>query len=85
MDDLTKLPNIGKETARQLYNVGIETYDELKTLGSKEAWLKIQKIDSSACYNRLCGLEGAVQNIRWHYLRDETKQDLKAFYEAHKL
>ncbi len=85
MDDLTKLPNIGKETARQLYEVGIDTYDALKTIGSKEAWLKIQAIDSSACYNRLCGLEGAVQNIRWHYLHDETKQDLKKFYEAHKL
>lgn len=85
MDDLTKLPNIGKEIARQLYEVGIETYDDLKSLGSKKTWLKIQEIDSSACYNRLCGLEGAVQNIRWHYLSDETKQDLKAFYEAHKL
>lgn len=83
MNELTKLPNIGTEMKRQLNAVGIETYEQLKEVGSKEVWL-ILAIDSSACYNRLCGLEGVIQGVRWHYLSDEIKKDLKEFYRQTK-
>ena len=49
-------------------------------LGSKEAWLKIKEIDDSACLNRLMALEGAIQNIRWHNLSEEDKDNLRNFY-----
>lgn len=78
------MPNIGKILEEQLTRVGISTPEELKKTGSREAWLKIKAIDPSACYNRLCGLEGAVQGIRWHNLDPEVKQELKAFYQLHK-
>ena len=52
--------------------------------GSRDAWLKIKAIDPSACYNRLCGLEGALRGIRWHNLPDETKKELKDFYNSFK-
>ncbi len=84
MGELSKLPNIGKVVEAQLNEVGITTTERLKNLGSKKAWLKIKEIDDSACINRLCGLEGAVQGIRWHDLDNQTKQDLKHFYEQHK-
>lgn len=84
MGELSKLPNIGKVVEAQLNEVGITTTEQLKNLGSKKAWLKIKEIDDSACINRLCGLEGAVQGIRWHDLDNQTKQDLKHFYEQHK-
>ena len=84
MGELSKLPNIGKIVEAQLNEVGITTTEQLKSLGSKAAWLKIKKIDDSACINRLCGLEGALQGIRWHDLDKETRQDLKHFYEEHK-
>ncbi|ADZ85596.1 TfoX/Sxy family protein [Cellulosilyticum sp. ST5] len=84
MGELSKLPNIGKVVEAQLNEVGITTTEQLKNLGSKKAWLKIKEIDDSACINRLCGLEGAVQGIRWHDLDNQTKQDLKHFYEEHK-
>lgn len=48
----------------QLNQVGINTYDQLKEMGSRQAWLKIKAIDDSACINRLYGLEGAVQGIK---------------------
>ena len=69
---------------RQLKAAGIDTAEKLKETGSREAWLRIKAMDPSACYNRLCGLEGAIQNIRWHHLSDETKRDLKAFYQENK-
>ena len=62
----------------------IKTAEELRKTGSRDAWLKIKAIDPSACYNRLCGLEGALRGIRWHNLPDETKKELKDFYNSFK-
>ena len=84
MGDLPKLPNIAEKLEKQLAGVGITTTTELKRVGSREAWLRILARDPSACIMRLSALEGAVQGIRWHYLDDETKADLKAFYHYHK-
>ena len=64
MGELSKLPNIGKEVERQLNKVGIFTYDELKDIGTEQAWLKIQEIDASACIHRLLALEGAIQGVK---------------------
>ncbi|QSX05721.1 TfoX/Sxy family protein [Sedimentibacter sp. zth1] len=80
MYELSKLPNIGKTLETQLVQVGIETTQQLKQIGSKQAWLSIKAIDPSACYNRLCALEGAIQGVRWYYLSDDTKKELKEFY-----
>ena len=84
MDKLTDLPNIGKDTEKLLNAIGIKTYDELADLGSTECLLKIKAIDPSACLNRLMGLEGAIQNIRWHNLSDNDKKNLRDFYEKNK-
>jgi len=82
--DLTSLPNIGQEMKKQLSAVGIQTPDDLVAIGSREAWLKIRAVDPSACYNRLCGLEGAIRGIRWHHLDETVKSELKAFYQAYR-
>lgn len=84
MNELTKAANIGEVLAKQLNEVDITTLEELRQVGSKEAWLRILAIDSSACYNRLCGLEGAISGIRWHNLADEVKKELKEFYVINK-
>ena len=84
MGELTSLPNIGEKLEKQLNNVGISTFEQLKEIGSKEAWRRILETDSSACIMRLLALEGAVRGIRWHNLDDEVKADLKAFYKANK-
>lgn len=84
MEKLSKLPNIGNALEAQLNEVGIKTEDELQQIGSKDAWLRIKIIDSSACINRLYAIEGAISGISWHNLDDATKQDLKEFYENHK-
>ncbi len=85
MERLEDLPNIGKVVYRQLFQVGIESPEKLKAIGAKEAWLKIQAIDDSACLNRLYGLEGAVEGMKKSQLDFEIKADLKQFYEDHKL
>ncbi|ADC47698.1 TfoX C-terminal domain-containing protein [Methanobrevibacter ruminantium M1] len=85
MSKLSKLPNIGKVLEKQLNDVGIKTDEDLIDLGSKEAWLKIKEVDDSACLNRLMALEGAIQNIRWHNLSQEDKDNLREFYNSQKI
>lgn len=84
MGELSKLPNIGKEVERQLNQVGIFTYDELKAIGAEQAWLKIQEIDPSACIHRLLALEGAIHGIKKTELSQKRKEDLKDFYNWNK-
>lgn len=84
MGELSKLPNIGKTVEKQLIQAGINTYDELKKIGAKAAWLKIREFDESACINRLTALEGAIRGVKKTMLPDEIKADLKKFYQEHK-
>jgi len=84
MGELSKLPNIASKLEAQLADIGITTFEELKRVGSKDAWLRILAKDPSACIMRLSSLEGAIQGVRWHYLDDDTKKSLKEFYYLHK-
>lgn len=84
MGELSKLPNIGKTVEEQLNQVGIYSVDELKRTGAKEVWLKIQKIDGSACIHRLMALEGAIEGVKKTMQPDEVKADLKEFYLRNK-
>lgn len=84
MDKLSDLPNIGEKLEKQLNEVSINTLDELKNIGSKEAWLRIKTIDESACINRLYAIEGAIQGIKKSELSNDIKNELKEFYNRNK-
>lgn len=84
MGELAQLPNIGKVVEGQLNAVGITTYEQLKAMGSKQAWLKILAMDSSACIHRLLSFEGAIRGVKKTQLPEDVKADLKAFYKAAK-
>lgn len=84
LGELSKLPNIGKEVERQLNEIGITSFDELKNVGVEQAWLRIQEIDTSACIHRLLALEGAIQGIKKTFLSEQRKAELKEFYNWHK-
>ena len=84
MGELSSLPNIGKVMEEQLMQVGIHSAGELKRVGAKDAWLRIQTIDESACIHRLMALEGAIEGVKKAQLSEETKAELRAFYQAHK-
>ena len=79
MGELSKLPNIGKKVEEQLLQVGIHSADELKRVGAKEAWIRIQEIDESACIHRLMALEGAIQGVKKRCFQMKRKQILKSF------
>jgi len=82
MSDLCTLPNIGKTMEKRLASVGISDVKTLKEVGSKEAFMRLRLLEGDTCFCSLCGLEGAVQGIRWHYLDDKSKKDLKRFFAS---
>lgn len=82
---LQTMMNSGERTCEQLRQVGIETPEELRRIGSRDAWLRIQAIDASACIHRLYGLEGAIRGVKKTVLPAKVKEELKMFYRAHRL
>lgn len=83
MTKLTDLPNIGPVAAENLVKVGIETPEELRRVGSREALLRIRlNVDSGACLSQLYGLEGAIRGVRWHALPPEVRAELKEFFKG---
>ena len=84
MGELSNLVNIGKAVEAQLMQAGIHSAEELRRIGAREAWLRIQKIDESACIHRLMALEGAIRGVKKSMLPVEVKSELKAFYQQHR-
>lgn len=84
MGELANLFNIGSVVEEQLNAVGITTYEQLKEIGSRQAWLHIKAIDPSACIHRLYALEGAIQGVKKAQLSVEKKEELKEFYNSFK-
>lgn len=78
---LITLPNIGKILSERLNEVGIETIDNLKNIGSENAFIRLLTVDDKACINELFALEGAIQGIRWHNLDEGKKNELRIFYK----
>jgi len=79
MKRLSDMPNIGKTVEKKLIEVGIETPEQLIELGAEQAFIRLASVDEGACLCMLCGLEGAIQGIRWHDLDKKRKEELKEF------
>jgi DNA transformation protein len=73
--------NIGEETEAKLSEAGIDSFEKLEKLGSRQAFLRLQAFDPEACLNLLYALEGAIEGIRWHDLSREKKQELLQFHK----
>ncbi|MDD3173032.1 MAG: TfoX/Sxy family protein [Herbinix sp.] len=81
MGELMKLPNVGKVLERNLNEIGIYTENQLKEIGSKEAFIHIRGFDPGACLHMLYGIQGAIEGIKDSCLSEYTKQNLKEFYK----
>ena len=81
MEKLTSFPNIGPVLAEKLNKIGITTFDDLATVGSVEAVIRIGQTDRSACYNMLYALEGAIRGVRWHLIPKDERAQLRAEFD----
>ena len=77
MSALSSLKNIGKEMEHKLTSIGIATAEELINLGSKEAFIKLKTAYPNICLVHLYTLEGAISNIEYNQLNEDTKQQLR--------
>lgn len=79
MTELISMRNIGKELERKLKLTGINYAEDLISIGSKEAYFKLKLRFPEVCSVHLYALQGAVDDIDFNLLPDETKKDLKAY------
>lgn len=84
MSELTSLKNIGAEMARKLQSVDINSAEDLIAIGSKEAFFRLKLRYPNICLVFLYVLQGAIDNIDYNRLSEETKADLKEFNKQFK-
>lgn len=82
MSDLTAMRNIGREMSRKLTAVGIKSAEALRETGAKEAYFKLKLTYPSVCLVHLYVLEGAIRDMDYNRLPEETRKDLKAFSDC---
>lgn len=80
MKNQIKGPNIGRVLSDKLIMSGIGSIEELRSIGSENAFIRIKAIDHSACLSMLYALEGAIKEVRWHNLDRTRKDELKEFF-----
>jgi DNA transformation protein len=84
MAELTSLRNIGKELEKKLKAVDITTAEELKKIGSEEAYVRLKLRNPKACLVYLYALEGAISDTDYNQLSDDTKKRLKSISDNFK-
>jgi len=85
MAELTSMRNIGKEMEKKLKSIDITTAEELKKVGSKEAFVRLKSRYANICMIcpvHLYTLEGAISDIEYNQLPESVKQDLKNFSDG---
>lgn len=82
MTKLVDMKNIGAALAQRIQEAGINSAEELAAMDVKLTFLKVMEVYPDACINHLYAIAGAIEGIRWHNLSDDTKADLKAFYNS---
>lgn len=82
MSSLTSMMNIGREMARKLKAVGIDSAEQLMAAGSREAFRKLKASYPQVCLVHLYALEGAICQTEFNNLSRETKRELKEFSDA---
>lgn len=79
MAELTSMMNIGKEMAKKLETVGIDSSEKLLEAGSKQAFFQLKERYPQICLVHLYALEGAIQNTEFNSLSEDKKKELKEF------
>lgn len=71
--------NIGREMARKLTAVGINSPEKLVETGSKEVFFRFKETYPNVCLVHLYALEGAISNTEFNSLPADKKKELKEF------
>ncbi|MDX7987707.1 TfoX/Sxy family DNA transformation protein [Xenorhabdus sp. 12] len=73
---LKDLPNLGIALERQLWKVGISKVEELRMLGAKVAYLKLQQHRKKSSISLLLALAGAIEGCHVAVLPEQLREEL---------
>lgn len=76
--ELLQLKNLGMASVNILHAIGINTYSDLRKVGSVEAYRRIKARDINVSKVMLYALEGALLNVHWNDLSPIMKAQLVA-------
>ena len=79
---ITGVHNIGKVLELKLEAVGIHSLEELKEVGTEEAFLRLLSNNKNTSRSVIFSLEGAIMGVRWHKLDEGRKKELREFYSS---
>ncbi|MDE7219388.1 MAG: TfoX/Sxy family protein [Oscillospiraceae bacterium] len=82
MAELTSMMNIGKEMARKLTAVGIDSAEKLIAEGAEEVFQRLKEMYPQVCLVHLYALEGAISQTEFNNLSPARKKTLKAFSDS---
>ena len=69
--------NIGPILSRELRQVGITTLEDLRAVGYLEAWRRVHSFNPDRdCGNSCLALAGAIADVRWMKLPNETRTQI---------
>lgn len=76
---LEALTNLGKISARQLAEIGINTESELRSVGAAAAYLKLKDhFGRGVSLNYLYALDGALKGVRWDLMPETERAAVRA-------
>jgi DNA transformation protein and related proteins len=77
-----KLRNVGPKSAAWLRQVGVRTQQDLETLGSVAAFIKVKRAGFRPSLNLLYALEGALLGCHWQQVPEERRAEMLAAAET---
>jgi len=80
--ELIELKNLGAASVNILRAIGVNTYDDLKAMGSVQAYRRIKARGINVSKVMLYALEGALLDIHWKALSPDLKERLVEESEA---
>lgn len=80
--ELLELKNLGIASVNILRAIGVNNYEDLKKLGSVEAYRRIKERGINVSKVMLYALEGALLDVHWKDINPEHKARLVAQTET---
>ena len=82
MSDPRELRNIGPKSAAWLRQVGLRTAEDLRAVGSLDAFIRVKRAGFKPSLNLLYALEGALLDCHWQEIPAERRSELLVAAEA---
>lgn len=79
---LSSMKNIGKTIENKLISVGVESAEQLRDIGSKQAFLRLKACYPEVCLVHLYTLQAAINDVMLDQLSESVKADLKVYSDS---